>query len=118
MAAFLGQLAVESDQMRDTEEGLYGSSTSHLKLIFPSKYGLWPPACDSIVAVAFPARGERRDIVVIGNCLGASDEQPQPLVYRAGADGYTLDADLSTDLMGVGTIKQVEQRMRAKIPQG
>lgn len=80
--------------------------------------GLWPPACDGIRAVAFPARGDRKDIVVIGNCLGASDEQPQPLVYRAGADGFTLDADLSTDLIGVGTVEKVEQRMRKKIPQG
>ena len=76
--------------------------------------GLWPPACDGIRAVAFPARGERRDIIVIGNCLGAHDEQAQPLVYRAQTDGFALDEDLSLALMGVDTVKQVELRMRQK----
>lgn len=78
---------------------------------------LWPPACDGIRAVAFPAQDKRRNIIVIGNCLGASDEQPQPLVYRATEDGFRLDADLSTDLMGTGAIEKIEQRM-LQIPQG
>lgn len=74
--------------------------------------GLWPPACDSIRSVAFPAHGKFKDVVVIGNCEGASDEQAQPLVYRAGPAGFALDADLSTDLMGVNTVREVERRMR------
>jgi hypothetical protein len=78
--------------------------------------GLWPPACDKVRAVAFPAHGDVRDIIVIGNCLGASDEQPQPLVYRAGPGGFTLDSVLSTDLIGVDTVKKVEQRMRTAAP--
>ena len=77
--------------------------------------GLWPPACDSILAVAFPRRGTFRDIVVIGNCEGASDEQAQPLVYRAESAGFALDTRLSTDLMGVGTVREVEQRMRKAV---
>ncbi len=72
---------------------------------------LWPPACDGIRAVAFPARGSLRDIIVIGNCLGARDEQAQPLVYRARSGGFTLDTELSTDLMGVDTVHEVERRM-------
>lgn len=78
--------------------------------------GLWPPACDSILSVAFPRRGTFRDIVVIGNCEGASDEQAQPLVYRADSAGFVLDTRLSTDLMGVGTVREVEQRMRVAAP--
>lgn len=80
--------------------------------------GLWPPACDGIRAVAFPARSNIRDIVVIGNCLGASDEQAQPLVYRARSGGFTLDAELSTDLIGVDTVREVEQRMHQASPKG
>ena len=78
--------------------------------------GLWPPACNSILAVAFPRRGTFRDIVVIGNCEGASSEQAQPLVYRAESAGFVLDTRLSTDLMGVGTLREVEQRMRKATP--
>lgn len=54
--------------------------------------------------------------MVIGNCLGASDEQAQPLVYRATTAGFALDAKLSTDWMGVDTVKKVEQRMRSGLP--
>lgn len=79
--------------------------------------GPWPPACDGIRAVAFPARGKFKDIVIIGNCEGASDEQAQPLVYRGGPHGFVLDADLSTELMGVATIAEVERRMhRVTLP--
>lgn len=74
--------------------------------------GLWPPGCDSIRAVAFPAHGKFKDIVVIGNCEGARDEQAQPLVYRGGPHGFALDADLSTELMGVTTVAEVALRMR------
>lgn len=38
MVAFLGQVAVESNQMRHLEEGLYYSSASHLKATFRSKF--------------------------------------------------------------------------------
>jgi len=66
--------------------------------------------------VAFPRRGTFRDIVVIGNCEGASSEKAQPLVYRAESAGFALDTRLSTDLMGVGTLREVEQRMRKATP--
>jgi putative chitinase len=38
MAAFLGQVAEESNQLRHLEEGLYYSSANHLKATFPTKF--------------------------------------------------------------------------------
>lgn len=108
-------LAGDPDQSKVIDFELWHDGTRVYHLPRPEP-GLWPPACDSIAAVAFPARGALRDIIVIGKCLGASDEQAQPLVYRASQDGFTLDAELSTALIGVGTVQAVELHMHAKMP--
>lgn len=79
----------------------------------PPRY-LWNELCDKIRAVAFSHHGGQADIIVLGSCTTAGPEElSQPLIFSSQPGGFRFDGDLSEAFMGLGTIRQVQGKIRA-----